>query len=354
MQLLVQAPFIDSISRDSVGVPSIVLNKLDLSDYDYVKIQYLNKSCIFRVHAINEESDEIVRMRNREREKISCNVDDIVTVEPFYDAKSEIATIRIGRVEDVGENIGRLHHDMMNKINVSINDSIELFNKDNGGRIILDIKEHKLKYNNAILLTKDKRKLLKVDEKDINIKKYGVRKNPFKNIKKGIIDKILKFIVGYKYLNLRVEVGLDNDEGKKIVRLSSSNLKILGVKENDIVDVYWRDNKLSCRALEFPEYYQNSISIEDQSEIDFEISLCSSERDSINVDLYDVVSIRRSPSYVLKKNLDRVLVTAMSIPSFFLLLYQEFKINYLISMFTSILLGIVLTVLVFTQIRTEV
>ena len=157
MQLLVQAPFIDSISRDSVGVPSIILNKLDLSDYDYVKIQYLNKSSIFRVHAINEESDEIVRMRNREREKISCNVDDIVTVEPFYDAKSEIATIRIVRVEDVGENIGRLHHDMMNKINVSINDSIELFNKDNGGRIILDIKEHKLKYNNAILLTKDKR-----------------------------------------------------------------------------------------------------------------------------------------------------------------------------------------------------
>lgn len=67
--------------------------------------------------------------------------------------------------------------------------------------------------------------------------------------KKGIIKKFCDFYVGKSTISLIAKRPFENDEGLDIIRMTPSNMNLLGIDEMDKVILQYENRKISCRVL---------------------------------------------------------------------------------------------------------
>jgi hypothetical protein len=350
-------PLPDDIARDIVRIPCEVLSCLGIAEHDYVRIWGTKDSCIKRAYKLPSESEHIIRVRASTREVIGAKIGDIIRIEPVRAHLHVTVQAHFARQEDVGKGICRLHSKVFSKLEISKGNWVEIFNLDTCGRIFLCADKHDLPYENAILLDKHARKLLAIDEKRMGkheAPEIGVRKSIFPIRKEGILDHIYKFIVGYKWLSLRVAMGEDVDEGKSIARMRKDNMAIIGVKENDVCDICWENKRVKCRVLQMTDQQNDENHIMTPSERGFLTSLCASERRRLDVDLGDIISIRRSPLFVLKANADRAIITAITALGFYATLLLQLKVDLPLALGSALVVGAMLLWLLFAKVRSEV
>lgn len=349
----------EDITRDIIRLPQNVFLSLNLSEWDYVSIYGKKSHCVLRVRKLPKGSRRCARVRGSVRDKIGAELNDMIRVEkieePFYlKAKAHWA-----KIKDIGKEICRLNPQILPKLRITEGNLVELFNLDTGGRIVLQAKGQELMHGNPVRIEKYIRGLLNVNEETIGTKsttELGIRKNIWKIRKEGILDQLLKLVVGYNWLMLRVVMGEDVDEGKRVVRLRKDNMALLGVHEGDMVDISWLNRKIKCRALEKTTDGTTSSRQKMLSEIPrhgIVIWLCSRERDSLDVDLYDVVKVRRNPLHVFGKNMDRAFATTIMALALYASLTTQFGWSQVWAMVTSSIVWVISLLLLFTKVRGE-
>ena len=357
VELPVAGSLREDVPRDTVGLPHKAFRSLNISEYDYVRIYGKRGSRILRAKKLPAKSQQIVRLRAGTRHEIGVDMEDMVKVERIEETSCVNVRVHFGRKEDVGQGKCRLHPKILKMLGTAEGGLIELFNPDTGGRILLHAEEHDLKYENAILIDKQIRRLLNVDEKTVGTEEaqqLKVRKNIFMAKKESILDRLLKFIVGYKWLMLRVVMGIDVDEGKNIVRLRKDNINVLGLEENDVVDIYWRNKKVECRVLQIPPLKSVGAPNLSASNYGFAISICASERRKLDVDLFDIVRIRRSPQYVFKKHFDRAILTSITALGLYVMLMYQLGASQGVAITTTAMVWVILLLSLFAKVRGEV
>jgi len=353
MELTCKPPLKDDpeYTREIVRIHHSIFQKLQLEEFDYVKLIYKNENGLkVRVKKITENDDggmDIVRLKKRYR-----NIIDIVRLKKKYrdilgakdNAKVEIKTIEENRrvilntfyayAKDKNERIVRIHQNKLKELGIKSdnNNTVEVFNLNTGGRLHAKLKElspDEAKEVNRIRLDAYMRSLLDVEKGD----EIGVRKSLFEFHEfNTVINKIEKFFINYNTLILKVSEGEDSDEGKNVVRTNKSNINLLGTEKGDIVDVWWQNKSIQCRILE------NINKGIDQNNQDI-IYICSSERAYIDLDVYDCVCIRRSPNYILKKNILEPFIGAIITGFGLFLTFDDLIGNsaWAISLFVSVL-----------------
>lgn len=357
VELIVAESLPEDVHRDMVCLPHEAFRLLNIAEYDYVCIKGKEGSCILRAKKLPAKSQRIVRLRAGNRHEIGIDVGHTVKVERIGEAPCVDVKAHFGRKEDVGKGMCRLHPKIVKKLGIAKGDLIELFNLDTGGRILLYAEEHDLTYEDAILIDRKIRRLLNVNEKTVGTEqaqRLRMRKNIFRVKKESILDRLLKLIVGYKWLMLRVVMGMDVDEGKNIVRLRKDNIKVLGLEENDVVDIYWRKKKVECRVLEIPSLKSVGAPNLSASDYGFGILICASERRKLDVDLFDMVRVRRLPQYVFRKHFDRVIVTSITALGLYVTLMYQSGASQDVAIIMTLMMWVLLLLLLFAKVRSEI
>jgi hypothetical protein len=350
-------PLPEDVARDIVRIPRESLSFLEISEHDYVRVWGNKGSCLIRAYSIRDKSERVIRIRATTREYIGVDIGDIVRIEAVKSNRHEKVKAHFARQDDVGKGICRLHSKIFSKLGIAEENWIEVFNPETCGRIFLRAKKHNLQYEDAILLDKYTRMLLSIDEKRVGKKEapeIGVRKNIFAIKNEGALDHLYKLIVGYKWLSLRVVMDGDVDEGKNIVRLRKDNMLILGVRENDVADIYWHNKRVKCRVLQMVEQQTGENRSVLTSDSGLVVSLCVSERRRLGIDLTDIVKMRRSPLFVLKANTDRAIITVTTSLGLYATLLLQLKVDSSLSLGTTLIIGIMLLWLLFAKVRSEV
>lgn len=139
------------------------------------------------------------------------------------------------------------------------------------------------------------RQLLGIEPEDLGRKKVKIRRCVCaKDISPKLREKILKPLVGYNTLQLRVEPGLNRDEYKNVARIHPDVLESLGMEEGDIAIIEWNGQLSQVRCL--PK-------TDDTNENPLTIDLPHTKRDDIGVNIGDCIHIRRDMEYVIRKQM---------------------------------------------------
>lgn len=125
--------------------------------------------------------------------------------------------------------------------------------------------------------------------------------------KQNILRRLIGIAVGSSNIQLKCGRPYVSDEKANIIRLSHSNMTLLGVDEGDWVIV--RNGLKSKRALalcaeSFEEVSDNNI-MQRPSDIESYVGIPVSMRASLNItDINQSVSVERDPLYIFNKNLN--------------------------------------------------
>lgn len=154
------------------------------------------------------------------------------------------------------------------------------------------------------------------------------------NIKKRKLQRLSDFYVGKSTLNLICRRPYSSDEGTDIVRLTKSNMQILGIDTMDKVILQYDNNQVSCQVLELDEeelFFEENLPIE----INYAIGIPVHIRKKLKISgLNCAVKVDRDTGFIFKKSMNEqivpVLLTFFSVNSFH-------NINFLLSTIVSLI-----------------
>lgn len=200
--------------------------------------------------------------------------------------------------------------DVLESLGVDDGDSVEAFNPVRGGRMVVTARAApELDRGEASLGTRA-RQLLRVriprnahdgSVTSIRLREH-VRENTGSRSVRGRVGHwITRRAVGYHEVNLRVFIGLNADENRRVARTNEETMRLLGVSEGDKIAVVSGSQTTSVRCLPVES---DSYLIEQDADIDGadvhdrNLLLPATERDAVGAVADDVVTVRRDTSYV--------------------------------------------------------
>jgi len=150
--------------------------------------------------------------------------------------------------------------------------------------------------------------------------------------KEGLLTKISNSFVGDGRIQLRCGRPYQSDEGRRIVRLSSNNMSILGVNESDVVQIESAYSVTKARVFSFDE--ENRVRETNLMghlfDNDVIVGIPVNIREKIRLsDIGTTVIIKRDTKFIFKKNMN---IQIISIILFFISLYQIFNASFIPSM----------------------
>jgi formylmethanofuran dehydrogenase subunit D len=200
--------------------------------------------------------------------------------------------------------------DVLESLGVDDGDSVEAFNPERGGRMVVTARAApELDPGDASLGTRA-RQLLRVriprnadggSVTSIRLREHVREKSGSRSIRERVSHWIMRRAVGYHEVNLRVFIGLNADENRRVVRMNEETMRLLGVNEGDKIEVVSGSQTTSVRCLPVAS---DSYLIEQDADIDGadvhdrNLLLPATERDAVGAVADDVVTVRRDTSYV--------------------------------------------------------
>lgn len=126
--------------------------------------------------------------------------------------------------------------------------------------------------------------------------------------RKSLLHRLCDFYVGKSTLSLIGRRPYDIDEGLDVVRMTKSNMNLLGIDEMDKVVLQYKNKRLSCRVLEFDNetaFQQTNLPISP----DLVVGIPAHIRKKLGLcDLSSSLKIDRDTPFIFKKNLNEQIV----------------------------------------------
>lgn len=122
--------------------------------------------------------------------------------------------------------------------------------------------------------------------------------------------------VGKSTLSLLVQRPLENDEGQNVVRMTKSNMNLLGIDEMDKVILQHKNKRIRCRVLEFEDkedFYRTNLPLSPG----FAVGVPTHLRKLLGItDVNTIVKIDRDTGFIFRKSINNqilpVLLTLVS------------------------------------------
>lgn len=128
---------------------------------------------------------------------------------------------------------------------------------------------------------------------------------------KSLWSRICDFYVGKSTISLMVRRPYDIDEGEDIVRMSRSNMNLLGIDEMDMVVLQYKNKKVKCRVLEFDDK-DAFLETNPPISMDLAVGIPVHVRKALGVnDLQSVIKIDRDTRFIFKKSLNEQVVPVL-------------------------------------------
>ena len=132
----------------------------------------------------------------------------------------------------------------------------------------------------------------------------------------GLSERLTRFYVGKSILSLKAIRPYETDENKNIVRISPSNMRLLGIEEMDRVILSYRNRRIRCKVLAIGDdecMRATNRSFHRERAVGVPVAL----RTALGVpDLVSAVKIERDTNYLFRKSIHQqimpVLVTLLS------------------------------------------
>ena len=100
----------------------------------------------------------------------------------------------------------------------------------------------------------------------------------------------------------------DSDEGSDIVRMSLSNMNLLGVNEMDKVIIKYKGNSVKCRVLELKDenaFYETNV----KTNINYAIGIPAHIRKKLGLcNIKSAVKVDRDTGFIFKKSINEQIV----------------------------------------------
>ena len=142
--------------------------------------------------------------------------------------------------------------------------------------------------------------------------------------KKNIINAICDFYVGKSTISLMAKRPFENDEGLDIVRMTRSNMNLLGIDEMDKVVLQYKNKKISCRVLDF-ENENSFLKTNKPSPMELSVGIPVHIRNRLGIDdLSSAVKIDRDTVFIFKKSLNEQVVPII-LTVFSAILFSDFS-----------------------------
>ena len=126
--------------------------------------------------------------------------------------------------------------------------------------------------------------------------------------KKAIGRSLCNFYVGKSTISLIAKRPYDNDEGLDIVRMTHSNMNLLGINEMDKVVFQYKNKELSCRVLEL-DSEDSFLKTNRPVPIDLVIGIPIHIRKRLGIDdLTSAIKIDRDTIFIFKKSINEQVV----------------------------------------------
>ncbi len=158
-------------------------------------------------------------------------------------------------------------------------------------------------YNQKVLIKKVLSKYLK-----LGLQIIPVPETLGKPQKKSLARKTCDFFVGKSTLSLLARRPYDIDEGLDVVRMSGSNMKLLGIDEMDKVILRYKDKRISCRVLELENenaFFETNLPVS----TDLVIGVPTHIRKKLGLfDLSSSVKVDRDTAFIFKKSINEQVV----------------------------------------------
>ena len=225
-----------------------------------------------------------------------------------------LESISTQTVELIKKNVIVLSSTVANTLKSLANGKVKLFqlyNEATGDNIIIK-REHILvddkKKDGDISLTRKQRITLGIEGTTATLKIIPVSDSIFYTKKKSVWSHIVDFYVGKSTISLRCTRPYENDEGSDIVRLSSANMKLLGVEEMDQVVLRYKNKSKKCRVLSLDDK-DEFLKTNKPTSIDLSIGVPAHIRSELGVyDLNSSVKVDRDTSVILGRSLNEQIV----------------------------------------------
>lgn len=129
--------------------------------------------------------------------------------------------------------------------------------------------------------------------------------------KSNLFVKIANFYAGKSTITLQCKRPYDIDEGSDIVRMSKTNMSLLGVSEMDQVVITYKNKKTKCKVLELKDGEQYRYTNR-PFPIDFVIGIPTAVRKRIGVtDINSAIKIDRDTPFILRKTINEQIVPSL-------------------------------------------
>lgn len=157
------------------------------------------------------------------------------------------------------------------------------------------------------------------------------------NIIDIIKEYILKIFISDSSLILKVIRPYETDEFNNVVRLTKSSLELLGMEETDVLEINYKNSKITARALLIDEFdsINETNMILSNSELNMSVGIPLELRSKLNIDnIGSTCEVKRDKLYLLRKNIS---LQFLSIMGSFITINQldldiDIKIKFLITL----------------------
>ncbi len=126
--------------------------------------------------------------------------------------------------------------------------------------------------------------------------------------KRKLIKRITDFFVGKSTMALACRRPYESDENSNVVRISASNMKLMGIEEMDNVILQYKRKQVVCRALELENeesFAETNLPIS----IDLAIGVPVHIRKSLGIpNVNSTVKVDRDTGFILKKSVNEQIV----------------------------------------------
>ncbi len=144
-----------------------------------------------------------------------------------------------------------------------------------------------------------------------NLKIIPVFESAGASPRRGFFRALSDFYVGKSVIFLACRRPYDNDEGLDIVRLSKSNMKLLGVEEMDNVILRYKRKRVKCRVLCMDDV-QGFFKTNKPFPPDFSIGVPAHIRTKLGIgDLHSSVKVERDTAFIFKKSLNEQIIPVL-------------------------------------------
>ena len=193
--------------------------------------------------------------------------------------------------------------------------NLKISNKNDEAKFLSDC------YNEELLLKdigyESEQKVKKIIEKNMPIKLlFSPVIDSFYNLNRQSGKKLTDFYVGKSTITLICRRPYDSDEGADIVRMTKSNMDVLGIESMDRVLLKYKNNSIVCQVLEIDEerlIYNTNLPIE----TNMAIGVPAHIRKKLGVNLNSTIKIDRDTAFIFRKSINEqvvpILLTLFSI-----------------------------------------